>query len=46
VVAACTTTCTSDTDCTDSTLPLCQNGLSTTYPGKYCTATGVACGTK
>jgi hypothetical protein len=44
--AACTTMCTSSTDCHDSTLPLCQLGTSGNTSGIFCTATGVACDTK
>ncbi|HLK89622.1 MAG TPA: hypothetical protein VKZ18_07000 [Polyangia bacterium] len=44
--AACTTTCTGPTDCSDSTLPLCQYGSSGNVAGMYCTSLGVACDTK
>ncbi len=44
--AACTTMCTGSTDCTDSTLPLCQFGSSGNRSGMFCTASGVACDTK
>ena len=46
VFAACTTVCTSSSDCHDPALPLCQMGSSGNTIGMYCTAAGVACDTK
>lgn len=42
--AACTTSC-DGAACNDAALPLCQAAFSGDRKGKYCTATGIACGT-
>jgi hypothetical protein len=46
VFAACTTTCTGNTDCDDATLPLCQSGSTGNAYGMFCTAANVACDTQ
>jgi hypothetical protein len=42
--AACTTSC-DVAACSDASLPLCQAAFSGDRKGKYCTATGITCGT-
>src|SRR6185437_6765118 len=44
--AACTTKCTASTDCQDPTLPMCQGATVGDTSNLFCTASGVACGTK
>ena len=44
--AACTTTCTSPSDCHAPALPLCQSGSTGNTFGMFCTASNVACDTQ
>jgi hypothetical protein len=44
--AACTTTCSNDTDCHDPNLPTCQSGQTGNTYGTHCTALTVSCDTQ